>query len=394
MKWEHETWRKLYVRIEASWLALPVSARGLGDELLKYADDEGVIPIGNEAPGAAVARIVSAHPNERKRVNADVADLLKDGFLVAVKGGLVIRNLPAAQSRRGSTGGTSSSAERMARLREKRRGDQDEPRVYFVQGTDKTRVKIGTTENLGARIYGLSHELGQPIECLHHIPGDVRVERAFHERFASLRLTGEWFRLDGELADFLNGATVVTLDDAKLDARDAPRDVTPSDASRDDQVRGSRAPGSVPFRSEIEERESARDQAGPETTAFADLIRSLPQLRASDPDQLAAAVEGQRMPTGRKPAWVLAAIRRAAMELAGVQGLSREATNRKVLSFTKLASERDLPKAEEPSGVRSTFIESAPERRKSPEEAERKIAELTAATAAINAQRVAGGPGR
>lgn len=30
MKWEREQWRKLYTRVTAEWLSLPVSARGLG----------------------------------------------------------------------------------------------------------------------------------------------------------------------------------------------------------------------------------------------------------------------------------------------------------------------------------------------------------------------------
>lgn len=120
MRWQIETWRKLYTAKPASWLALPVSARGLGRELLTYCDDKGRIPIGDEAPGPAVSRIISAHRHELKRVDADVADLLKDGYLIHDGEALIIRNFVPAQER-------SSSAERQHRYREKRRGAPPNP---------------------------------------------------------------------------------------------------------------------------------------------------------------------------------------------------------------------------------------------------------------------------
>lgn len=40
MRWEFEPWLKLYKRCDAKWLNLPVSARGLTDELLKYRNQQ------------------------------------------------------------------------------------------------------------------------------------------------------------------------------------------------------------------------------------------------------------------------------------------------------------------------------------------------------------------
>lgn len=120
MRWQIETWRKLYTAKPASWLALPVSARGLGRELLTYCDDKGRLPIGDEAPGPAVSRIISAHRHELKRIDADIADLLKDGYLIHDGAMLIIRNFVPAQER-------SSSAERQRRYRERLRAPPPQP---------------------------------------------------------------------------------------------------------------------------------------------------------------------------------------------------------------------------------------------------------------------------
>lgn len=120
MRWQIETWRKLYTAKPASWLALPVSARGLGRELLTYCDDRGRIPIGDEPPGPAVSRLLSAHRGEQKRIDSDVAALLKDGYLLHEGDALVIRNFVQAQER-------SSSAERQQRYRDRQRGGAGKP---------------------------------------------------------------------------------------------------------------------------------------------------------------------------------------------------------------------------------------------------------------------------
>lgn len=119
MRWEVETWRKLYVRVDAKWLRLPVSARGLANELLKYCDDEGRIDIGDDPPGLAIAYLLSARPGEHKRIAQDVDLLLSSehAFLLREPRALVIRNFQQAQGRKGS-------AERMARKRfRERQGD-------------------------------------------------------------------------------------------------------------------------------------------------------------------------------------------------------------------------------------------------------------------------------
>lgn len=92
-------WIKFYLHPSAQWELLPLSARGLGDELLRYADRAtGSIALGKESL-SALCRLLGAHPRERRRVKEDLEALKADGFCaVSDDGVLVIRNYLRAQS--------------------------------------------------------------------------------------------------------------------------------------------------------------------------------------------------------------------------------------------------------------------------------------------------------
>lgn len=70
------------------------------------------------------------------------------------------------------------------------------PVVYFLRFSD--RVKIGFSTNLAGRLRAIPHD-----EVLATIPGGAREERALHERFADLRVTGEWFLYEDPLRSFI-----------------------------------------------------------------------------------------------------------------------------------------------------------------------------------------------
>jgi hypothetical protein len=114
LNWQNEPWRKLYTRITSKWRSLSVAARGLADELIKYADDDGeLVDVGAEDPGEAVALMLSAKPKEHAWIKEAVAELLEDGYLVIKKTTLKIRNFSEAQTKR------SPEAIRQARKRER-----------------------------------------------------------------------------------------------------------------------------------------------------------------------------------------------------------------------------------------------------------------------------------
>jgi hypothetical protein len=139
-----ESWRKLYRTLPPSWLALPLSARGLGDELLKYVDDDGIfaLPPG-EKEADAVCRIMCAHRDEWKRVAKDLDALVRDGYLVREAAGLCIRNFTVAQGR-------TPSAQRMARMRERGRHATTEQARNSDANSDATVTVTVTSQSDGS----------------------------------------------------------------------------------------------------------------------------------------------------------------------------------------------------------------------------------------------------
>ena len=76
--------------------------------------------------------------------------------------------------------------------------------VYFIQDCGSHEVKIGFT--LGepmARLRKLRTGNPRHLKLLATIPGGSAEERALHDRFAALRVRGEWFKLDAHLGGFI-----------------------------------------------------------------------------------------------------------------------------------------------------------------------------------------------
>lgn len=78
------------------------------------------------------------------------------------------------------------------------------PWVYFAKAGD--RVKIGKAKNVASRIATLQTGCPDKIEVVRKVWGGNAVERTFHQRFSHLRVNGEWFRYEADLAQFLEGA--------------------------------------------------------------------------------------------------------------------------------------------------------------------------------------------
>lgn len=76
--------------------------------------------------------------------------------------------------------------------------------IYFVRCG--RFVKIGVTGDLPTRFKYLSLASPEKPELLLSVMGKMTIEREYHERFAHLRSNREWFRLEGELVDFLRTA--------------------------------------------------------------------------------------------------------------------------------------------------------------------------------------------
>ena len=84
--------------------------------------------------------------------------------------------------------------------------DEDKKDVYFIQGCETQRIKIGISNNVGSRLKGI--QSSEPLKLLAVIKqGGKDLERRLHEKFEGLRVHGEWFRPDPQLLEYIGELT-------------------------------------------------------------------------------------------------------------------------------------------------------------------------------------------
>lgn len=76
--------------------------------------------------------------------------------------------------------------------------------VYFAQTRiDTTKVKIGFTSDLAARVKNLSVSVPGGVSILATMDGGKETEGYIHDRFMDYRLDGEWFEYAEPVRDFV-----------------------------------------------------------------------------------------------------------------------------------------------------------------------------------------------
>jgi len=159
MKWERESWRKLYLREPNEQLLWPLLTRSLRDYLLRRADDDGVLFRSTADPAGDLCRALGARDSECDTVCDSVRTMLADGYLVHVTGGeLRIRNLRDAQERR------SQAALRKAAQRERERAARARVTPAGQAPVTVTIVKRDTSvgQNLGSDPIRSEEKRGDP----------------------------------------------------------------------------------------------------------------------------------------------------------------------------------------------------------------------------------------
>jgi hypothetical protein len=76
------------------------------------------------------------------------------------------------------------------------------PVIYFLRN-EHQHIKIGTTRHLESRLDSLRGGYYGRLQLLATMPGGRDQERSLHERFAHLRIRGEWFHEAPELLAFV-----------------------------------------------------------------------------------------------------------------------------------------------------------------------------------------------
>lgn len=66
--------------------------------------------------------------------------------------------------------------------------------IYFIG--DDARVKIGFARDLSARLSAIKTSASHPVRVFYTFTAKAECEPLIHEKFASQRIRGEWFRWD------------------------------------------------------------------------------------------------------------------------------------------------------------------------------------------------------
>jgi hypothetical protein len=117
MRFDRESWRKLYVTESIEHRLLSLFARGLRDYLLRLAEADGTLLHRTVAPAADLGRVLNVAPTERRMLVAAVDELLRIGYLTWDPGGrLWITRFEEAQTAK------SPGAKRQAAYVAKKKG--------------------------------------------------------------------------------------------------------------------------------------------------------------------------------------------------------------------------------------------------------------------------------
>jgi hypothetical protein len=119
VRFDRESWRKLYVAESIEHRLLPLFVRGLRDYLLRLAEDDGTLLHATKDPSGDLIRVLNTLPRERKQVAEAVSELLRIGYLSHSDGRLWISKFKEAQTAR------SKNAERQARFKARQRSDDE-----------------------------------------------------------------------------------------------------------------------------------------------------------------------------------------------------------------------------------------------------------------------------
>jgi len=77
-------------------------------------------------------------------------------------------------------------------------------KIYFIQAVDSKKIKIGFSAwNVETRLNTLQTGSPEPLALLGAIDGTPADERALHRKFASLRISGEWFQCHDSILEML-----------------------------------------------------------------------------------------------------------------------------------------------------------------------------------------------
>lgn len=76
--------------------------------------------------------------------------------------------------------------------------------IYFLHSNAMNAVKIGTTGNLKSRLGAYRTSNPEELLLLGSMEGGTKEEKTLHQKFAHLRMQGEWFQCTAELMIYID----------------------------------------------------------------------------------------------------------------------------------------------------------------------------------------------
>lgn len=117
MRFDRESWRKLYVAESAEHAFLPLAVRGVRDYLLRFAAEDGTLLPSTQDPVVDLAFLIRAKPSEHELVGQVVSELQRVGYMKLTRGRLWLPKFEEAQLAR------SPGAKRQAAYKARKAGN-------------------------------------------------------------------------------------------------------------------------------------------------------------------------------------------------------------------------------------------------------------------------------
>lgn len=140
------------------------------------------------------SRNAKNYPDQVRRLVGDSSTWAEQcqEYTADLKAWLAVNKQPALRAK----GAMSSIENRMLHGKKSNAGF-----IYILRDVD--RVKIGFSTAPRNRVAAIQNMSGRQLRVIACVPGTQTQEQQLHQRFSEFRLHGEWFRVDGELKEFL-----------------------------------------------------------------------------------------------------------------------------------------------------------------------------------------------
>lgn len=160
MRFDRESYRKLYVAESAEHQLIALASRGLRDYLLRFAAEDGTLLPSTSDPIGDMMVVLRARPSDRKLVSAALADLQRVGYLKLERKRLWIVRFEEAQEAR------TPGAKRQKKHRDKNKPGGGDPEGGTGDVTDNVTDSVtpSVTESVTSNATRNAHVTSPLIE--------------------------------------------------------------------------------------------------------------------------------------------------------------------------------------------------------------------------------------